>query len=140
MSYAEPRLIYKNKLPLCRVEELFWDVFMAVSITDVFGDFAPCGTSSVVTYLFATIIIRTCSMMSSEADVQGHPDLASSFTVVDPFLNFSVHLFTLLQGNTMSPYCAEGLRCISAPETSSYHENQIFYAQPCFTVHRLQTN
>jgi hypothetical protein len=55
--------------------------------------------------------------MLSEVDMLGHPNLASSFTVVCLFLNYLIHSYTLLQGKTLPPYCVESLRWISAQDT-----------------------
>jgi len=63
--------------------------------------------------------------MLSVVAVDGRPAPSSRVTLVRPFLNFFIHLYTLRCGKTLFPYCAESLRWISAPDTSSDYKKRI---------------
>jgi hypothetical protein len=52
----------------------------------------------VVTHRFSWIMVWASSTLLSVMDVDGHPALISSFTLVHPCWNFSIHLYTLRHG------------------------------------------
>jgi len=49
----------------------------------------------------------------------------SCVTLVRPFFNFSIHLYTLCCGKTLFTYGAESLRWFLAPDTPSDHKKWI---------------
>ena len=79
--------------------------------------------SSIVTRRFLRITAKASSTMLSIMDVR--PALFSSFTLVRPCWNFSIHSYTLRRGKALSPYWADSLRWISAPVTPSDHKKHI---------------
>ena len=68
---------------------------------------------------------RVSSTLLSVMDVDGRPALSSTFTLVRPCWNFSIHSYTLRRGKALSPYSADSLRWISAPLTPSDHKKLI---------------
>ena len=81
--------------------------------------------SSIVTRRFSRIMARASSTLLSVMDVDGRPALSSSFTLVRPCWNFSIHSYTLRRGKALSPYWADSLRWISAPVTPSDHKKRV---------------
>ena len=83
-----------------------------------------CNTiSSIVTLLSVRIMTLASSSFSSVVDVDGRPERSASITLVRPFLNISVHSYTLHRGNALSPYWVHKRAWISAPVTPSAHRN-----------------
>jgi len=81
--------------------------------------------SSIATRRFSRIMARASSTLLLVMDVDGRPDLSSSFKLVRPCWKFSIHSYTLPRGKALSSYCAESLLWISAPGTPSDHKKRI---------------
>ena len=60
--------------------------------------------SSIVTVLSVRIMVLASSSYSSLVDVDGRPERSASITRVRPFLNISIHSYTLRRGNALSLY------------------------------------
>lgn len=58
-------------------------------------------TSSMTTHQFIKIMVRTRSMLLSVVDVDGHPAPSLCITLTQPFLNFSIDLYTHCCGKTL---------------------------------------
>jgi hypothetical protein len=84
-----------------------------------------CATSLTVTHQSSRIMTRTRSMFCSVVAFHGHPDCSSSVTLVWPFMNMIIYLYTLCCGKALFPYCAGSLWQISTPDTLSGHKNHI---------------
>jgi hypothetical protein len=65
----------------------------------------------IVIPLSSRMMALACSCLWSLADVDGHPERSTAVTLVRPFLNISIHSYTLHWGNTLSPYWAN--KCLS---------------------------
>jgi hypothetical protein len=55
------------------------------------------------------IMAWTHSLFLSVMNVDGHPDYSASVTLVEPFLNMIVHLYTLSHRKAQFPYYTESL-------------------------------
>lgn len=82
-------------------------------------------TSSTVTHQSSRIMARTRSMFCSVVAIHGYPNCSSSVTLVSPFMNMIIYLYTLCCGKALFPYCAGSLWWIYTLHTLSAHKNHI---------------
>ena len=87
-------------------------------------DWCPVVTCFLLLSLLSVrIVALASSSFSSVVDVDGRHERSASITLVRPFLNISIHSYTLHSGNALSQYWVHKRAWISAPLTPSAHRN-----------------